>query len=47
MQLVYEVSTENDKYPLSLANPRNALHHGKRAQTKVDAHCDKRATELS
>jgi len=32
---------------MSLTNPRDALHHGKKVlQTKVDAQCDKLATEL-
>jgi len=38
------------KDQLSLTNPRDALHHGERAamQTnKVDAQCDKFATEVS
>ena len=35
-----------DKYHLLLTNPHDALHHGKRA-AKVDAQCDKLATELS
>ena len=40
-------SVEN-KYRLSLTNPaRDALHHGNMLQTKVDAQCDKLATELS
>jgi len=29
-----------NKYQLSLMNPCDMLHHGKRA-AKVDAHCDK------
>jgi len=41
---------KTNKYQLSLTIPRDALHHGKRTcnvlQTKVDAQCDKRATEF-
>jgi len=36
----------HNKYQLSPTNPRDALHHGKRA-AKVGAQCDKIATELS
>jgi len=35
-----------NKYQLSLTNPRDALT-AKVLQTKVDAQCDKLATELS
>jgi len=37
----------NYKYQLSMTNPRDALHHANVLQTKVDAQCDKLATELS
>ena len=36
-----------NKDQLWLTNPRDALHHGERAANKVDAQCDKLATELS
>jgi len=32
---------------LSLTNPCNELHYSERAANKVDAQCDKHATELS
>ena len=35
-----------DKYQLSLTNTRDAMHHSM-LQTKMDAQCDKLATELS
>jgi len=37
----------HDKYQLSLTNSRDALYHGNVLQTKVDAQCDKLATELN
>jgi len=47
--LVYDQDwLEKNKDQLSLTNPRDALHHGKRAANKGGcAQCDKLATELS
>ena len=37
----------NNKYQLSLMNLHDVLHYGKHAAKRVDAQCDKPATELS
>jgi len=42
--------SQSNKYQLSLPNPRDALHHGKRPANKGgldDAQCDRPANELS